>query len=316
MRAVAVEQFRAPLRLVEVRKPELQAQHVMLQVAAAGVNPVDWKLADGLYEGTVEAVFPFILGVDAVGTVTEVAAGVTRFKVGDRVAGEFFSHPSGRGTYAEYVSVAEKSAALMPSALSDELAAALPTAGMTAMGMVDSLDLKPGAKVLLVGATGSVGRIATQLAAARGFTVLATAAEAAAADMLALGASETFVHHAGDLGEQVSAAHSHGVDVLLDLVSDPAQFQKLSALVSVGGYALSTIHAADAKLLKQRRLQGGNFVVKGDPSRLRQLASLVVEGKLKVRIERTISLDEVPAAIAEAKAGHARGKTIIKVARS
>ena len=313
MRAVAVDRFRTPPRVMDLADPELENQHVMVKVLAAGMNPVDWKLADGLYEKTTEAVFPFILGVDAVGTVMKAASDSSRFNPGDRIFGEFFSHPSGRGTYAEYISVAESVAAAVPAALDDVVAAALPTAGMTALGMVDSLDLKPGSKILIVGATGAVGRYATQLATLRGFTVLATASAEASAEMLSLGAAETFDHHAGDLAAQVSGAHHQGIDAVLDLVSSAQQFQTLAGLVSPGGYAFSTIHAADPKRLRQVRIQGGNFAVKADPSQLRRLATLAIEGRLKVDIERIISLDAAPQAIATAKLGHSRGKTIIRM---
>lgn len=317
MRAVAVEQLKGEPRVLELPAPKPKAEQLLILVAVAGMNPYDWKLADGILAGVMPNVLPFVLGSDAAGTVVAVGSGVSRFKTGDRVFGQFFHVPLGEGTYAEYTVAPEGGAvAALPAAISDEIGAALPTAGMTALALVDALTLPVGSTVLIVGATGGVGSFATQLAAAKGFRVLVTAAGSDQAAMRRLGAAEVFDYHAADLVTQLRSAQGDGLDAVIDLVSDAAGLKKISALVRRGGHLLSTIGATDEQDLRERGLQGGNFFLKGDASLLKRLVGFVESGKLKVPIEATITLDEAPAAIAKGRRGGARGKTVIRVRRA
>jgi NADPH:quinone reductase-like Zn-dependent oxidoreductase len=204
--------------------------------------------------------------------------------------------------------------ALLPSSVSDEVGAALPTAGMTALAMVDSLALKGGSTVLIIGATGGVGSFATQLATAKEYRVLVTAGAKDSARMRALGAAELYDYRTGDLAAAIRQAHPAGIDAALDLVSDAAALQRIAALVRPGGSLLSTIGAADSGALKQRGLQGGNFFLKADASLLKRLIGFVESGELEVPVEATIGLEAVPAAIAAGRRGGARGKTVIRIA--
>jgi NADPH:quinone reductase-like Zn-dependent oxidoreductase len=247
--------------------------------------------------------------------VVAVGAGVSRFKIGDRVFGQFIHVPLGEGTYAEYTVAPEGGAvALLPSSISDEVGAALPTAAMTALALVDSLALPAESTVLIVGATGGVGTMATQLAAAKGYRVLVTAGTGDRDAMRRLGAAEAFDYRGADLVTQVQAAHGRGVDVVIDLVSDSAALKRIAGLIRRGGHLLSTIGAADAKDLQEHGLQGGNFFLKGDASLLKRLVGFVESGQLEVPIEATITLDGAPAAIASGRRGGARGKTVIRIA--
>ncbi|MDB6159398.1 MAG: alcohol dehydrogenase [Gammaproteobacteria bacterium] len=274
MRAVAVEKLRGEPRLMEIPQPVPNPDQLLVKVSAAGINPLDWKIADGIFEGAMPNVLPLVLGVDAAGVVAGTGARVSRFKTGDRVFGQFFSVPLGVGTYAEYTVVGETAAiAKLPSTVSDEQGAALPTAAMTALGLVDSLELPPGSKVLIVGATGGVGSFATQLAAAKGFTVLVTAGAQDVERMKKLGAHETFDYRATDLTEQISAAHRQGIDAVIDMVSDASTFKKNTTLLSNGGRALTTLGVADEKEMQKRGVKGGNFTLQADAGMLQRLAT-------------------------------------------
>jgi NADPH:quinone reductase-like Zn-dependent oxidoreductase len=279
------------------------------------VNPYDWKLADGALAGVIPNVLPFVLGLDAAGVVTAVGSAVSRFKQGAHVFGQFFHVPLGEGTYAEYTVIPETGAvALLPAAVDDALGAALPTAGMTALAMVDALGLAVGSTVLINGATGGVGSFATQLAAAKGYRVLATAGVADAAQLRRFGAAEIHDYRTADIVLTVRQAHPEGIDAVLDLVSDAATLRRIAGLVRRGGQVSSTIGAADAAMLQQLGLQGGNFFLKADASLLRRLVGFVESGALEVPIASTITLDEAPAAIAAYRRGGARGKTVIRIA--
>jgi NADPH:quinone reductase-like Zn-dependent oxidoreductase len=314
MRAIAVEQLKGEPKLMNLPEPKPKDDQLLVKVTFAGMNPFDWKVADGAMQGVMPNVLPFILGSDAAGVVAAVGPKVSRFAKGDRVFGQFLHAPLGEGTYAEYTVVPESGAvAKIPAALPDEVAAALPTAAMTALAMVDMLELKPGSKVLILGATGGVGLFATQLAAQKGFTVLATAQPKDSERIQTFGAAETFDYHQGDLAAQVSDAHRHGIDAVIDLVSDGPAFKKISGLVSKGGYALTTVGVADTKDLQKRGIQGGNFFLQASAALLQRLAILVESRQLTVSIEAKIELEATPAAIAASRRGGARGKTVIRM---
>jgi NADPH:quinone reductase len=312
MRAIAVDKLKGEPRLVELSQPAPKPDQLLVKVEATAINPFDWKVSDGIMEGVMPAVFPLVLGQDAAGTVVAVGNKVTRFKSGDRVFGQFFHPPVGEGTFAEYAVVPEKAPlALLPPEIDAATAAALPTAGMTALAMVEALDLKPKAQVLIVGATGGVGSFVTQLAAAKGFHVLATASTAEADRMRRLGANEIFVSRKSDLVDAVKRTHPEGVDALVDLVSDGPTLAALSGIVRDGGYVLTTVFSADEKALQGRGIRGGNFELKANSDLLARLADTVKSGKLVVPVDSTITLEAAPAAIARSRAGHARGKTVI-----
>jgi NADPH:quinone reductase-like Zn-dependent oxidoreductase len=317
MRAIAVAQFRSEPALVELPEPEPKPGQLLVEVSVAGMNPFDWEIADGVMKDVMPHVFPLVLGQDAAGTVVGVGDAVTRFKVGDRVFGQFFHSPLGEGTYAEFTVVPETgTVALVPAALSDETAAALPTAGMTALAMIERLDLPPGSSVLIVGATGGVGSFATQLAAARGLHVLATAGAAGAERMRRYGASETFDYRAGDLGTRIGKSHPAGIDALIDLVSDAPTFAALASMVRKGASALTTTFVADEKALRAQGIQGGNFELKANAVLLQSLAGVVESGQLEVPVDANIALEDVPAAIARSRARRSAGKTVIRIRRA
>src|SRR3712207_4466605 len=197
MRAIAENEFGGPVPLMSLPTPEIGAGEVLIRVRAAGVNPFDWKVADGVLEGKLEHRFPLILGFDAAGVVERVGADVTELAEGDEVYGYLFKSVIGGGAYAEYVSAPAAIVAKKPESLSFTEAAALPVSGLTAMDLVDAVDPKEGEAVLIVGATGGVGSYAVQLATRRGARVIATARQANEAFARELGASESVDHTKG-----------------------------------------------------------------------------------------------------------------------
>jgi NADPH:quinone reductase-like Zn-dependent oxidoreductase len=259
---------------------------------------------------------PLVLGADGAGRVVEVGASVTEFAPGDLVHGQFFDAPLGRGTFAEYavVGASPSHGALQrtPDGVSAEIAATLPTAGMTALGVVESLDLRPGRSMLIVGATGGVGVFAVQLATARGAEVIATARAEAEAWIRQLGASRTIDYSAADVSELVRKTHPDGVDALLDLTRDQARFTTYADLVRDGGSAVSVTFTASPELLASERITAINFMMQDKPGLLVRITEEASSGRITVPVERTIALDEVPQALARNAVGGARGKTIVR----
>lgn len=313
MKAVAVSKFKDIPAVMDLPKPVVRPGTVLIKVAAAGINPFDWKMVDGIMDGAMPHQFPLIMGVDGAGTVEEIGEGVTRFKKGDKVYGQFIHAPIGEGSYAEYAIVPEKSGlTLAPSSLSAAEAAAVPTSGMTAQQMLDHLNLQEGDTLLVVGATGGVGSFTVQLAKLQGIHVIATVGDDAAAErMKKLGATVTINYKAAPLGQQVKAKYPGGVDGLIDVASDGAGFTANLDLVRPGGGALTTMFVADEAALKARSIHGGNFETKGSAASLDTLSLIIDRGELQVPVENKIRLEDVPDAIALSRQAKGKGKTVI-----
>lgn len=312
MQAVAVRKFRGEPELMELPRPEIQSGEVLVRVLAAGVNPFDWKIADGLFEGKRPHRFPLILGVDACGVVETTAPDARRFAPGDTIFGQFFHDPIGDGTYAQYSTTPEKKGvAKVPPGVTPVQAAAVPTAGMTALDAIEALGLKPGATLLIVGAGGGVGSFATQLAATWGIRVIATARESDAARMRSLGAAEIVDHTKAPVTTQLRSSHPEGVDGLLDVISDPPRFAELAGLVRPGGAAATTAYAADPSSLEGRKVRAVNIDMQPRADLLERVSAEIVAGRLRVPVESQVSLEEAPAAFTRARQLAGRGKTVI-----
>src|SRR5918992_193628 len=252
MRAIAEDEFGGPVTLMNLPIPEIGADEVLIRVRAAGVNPFDWKVADGFLKDEKEHLFPLILGFDAAGVVERVGADVTWPSKGDLVYGSLSKPVMGEGTYAEHVRAPAALVAKKPEAVSFAAAAALPIPGLTAMDLVDAVDLGEGETVLIVGATGGVGSYAVQLAARRGARVIATARQANEAFARGLGATETVDHTRRDLLNAVRTIHPGGIEAIIDVVSDPKVLRRMARLVKKGGRIASSVHAANVESLSER----------------------------------------------------------------
>lgn len=314
MKAIAVKSFKAMPELIEVAAPQPKQKEVLVRLSVAGMNPFDWKVADGMLDGQVPATFPLVLGFDGAGTVEAVGAAAKRFKVGDQVFGQFWQVPLGRGTYAEFCAVSEDAPiAKKPGSLNMAAAAALPTAGMAALDLLETSGLKPGDSVLIVGATGGVGQFLTQLASQKGVQVIATGSPKDVTTLKGLGAKFVVDFTRGDIRPQVQQQFPSGIEGLLDLVSDTAGFARCAELVHEGGVALTTNYAADEKALAKSKIRGGNFMLAANSALVERLGEGADKGNLKIAIEKQVPFSEAIQAIAAAKTGHARGKTVIMI---
>ena len=313
MRAIAEDEFGGPVTLMNLPIPEIGADEVLIRVRAAGVNPFDWKVADGVLKDEKEHRFPLILGFDAAGVIERVDTDVTRLFEGDEVYGYLSKPVMGMGTYAEHVGAPAAIVARKPESVGFAEAAALPTPALTAMDLVDAVDLGDGETVLIVGATGGVGSYAVQLAAGRGARVIATARQANEAFVRELGATETIDHTRGDLGEAVRAAHPDGIEAIIDVVSDPEALGRMAGLVKEGGRIASSVSAADVESLALRSIEAKNISMQPSAQRLEELSWMVDTGEISVRLERTFPLENAREALEESRTGHVRGKIVLLV---
>jgi len=297
---------------MDLPRPVAGPGELLVRVSFAGVNPFDAKIADGILEGHRPHVFPLVLGVDASGVVEGVGGNVDRFRVGDQVLGQFLHDPIGIGTYAEYSTVPQSiGVARVPDGLSLAEAAALPTAGMTALAALDELGLARNGSVVIVGASGGVGSLATSLAANRGLRVIAIARAGSSDRLLRLGAREVIDPSPDDWMETLRARYPEGVDGLIDLMSDRSGLARIASVVRRGGTVLTTKYVADLAELERSSRRGVNLDLQPNSELIGRLIRQVVDARLEVPVERRVSLPDAPAALAELIAGRGRGKTVV-----
>ena len=206
MRAFAVRSFGEAPAIHDLPVPAADGAF-LLRVAYAGVNPLD---NNNLARLTASSAYPYVLGVDFAGVVERAPAGVNELPVGTRVFGMARTH----GAYAEYTAITpgakSEPLASIPDGVSDQDAAALPTAAVTALRTVELLDVTAGQWVVVMGATGGVGGYAVQMAVARGAHVIATV-RGDADEARRLGAEEVYDTDAADVASSLHAAHPDGV---------------------------------------------------------------------------------------------------------
>lgn len=293
MRAISVSEYRADARLGEHDKPVAGPGQVLVQVQAAGMNPLDQAIASGAFSEHLPATFPLILGVDVAGVVEAVGDGPAPFSIGDRVFGQLFT-PGSLGAYADYVAVAaDATVASVPDAISSEVAATLPTPGVTALQLARSLEPSAAKTVAVVGAGGAVGGFLTQLLAAAGAHVLAVSLPPQADRVRGYGAHEV-IDATATPTDHIREVVPSGVDALVDLVSDPEHFALLADTVRPGGTAISTIYVADIDGLAKKNIQGVNFLVQMTAADLETVAALTASDQLIPPPIRTVRFEDVP----------------------
>ncbi|MGW2823208.1 NADP-dependent oxidoreductase [Streptomyces sp. NPDC001443] len=294
MRAVVVTSFGGPeaVRVVETEVPEPGAGQVRIKVAAAALNPVDAAVRSGVFGG---AGGPIGLGWDVAGTVDAVGPDAA-WRVGDEVVALAPGVAEPLGSHAEYVVVGADAVAAAPATADAVSAATLPLNGLTAVQALDLLELTSGQSLLVTGAAGAVGGYAVQLAARRGVSVTALAREEDAELVRSLGAAH---FTAGE----VEAA---GFDAVLD-----AAVLGGTALAWVrdgGAYAGVIPGAAPAAA---RGVRTGVVEVRADGARLAELARLVDEGALTLRVAETYALADAAKAHARLAEGGVRGRLVL-----
>jgi NADPH:quinone reductase-like Zn-dependent oxidoreductase len=312
------------LRLEEIEKPVPGDEQVLVKVRAASVNPLDWHYMEGtpyivrLMEfGLLKPKVPR-LGVDMAGQVEAVGKRVTQFKPGDEVFGQKF------GAFGEYVLVREDRALVIkPAGVTFEQAAALPVAAITALqGLRDKGKVKPGQKVLINGASGGVGTFAVQLAKTMGAEVTGVCSGRNVELVQSLGAD-----HVIDYTKEDYTRNGQRYDVMLDNVGNHSFSENIHVLNPQGKYVLIGGGGPDdqgfigplilpIKAALSRRFvtqEVGFMVAEVTKNDLSLLADLVQTGKLKVVIDKTYSLNQLPEAMRYLETGRARGKVIITV---
>lgn len=310
MKAMAVDEFGGPdkLTLHTLPVPTVDAGEVLIRIEIAGGNIWDAMEREGVVYNEVH--FPRILGSDCAGTIAAVGEGVDRFAVGDRVYAQSYMNDKG-GSYAQYVVVSEQTVAPIPDRLDMRMAGGLPCAGGTALRNLEALGAGEETRLMLWGASGSVGHVALQLAKRMGARVFAIASGADGVELAKqLGADEAVDGHSADVMQRVRAFAPEGFDTALVLVGGDTVQSTLS-LVRQGG-----IIAFPDGVMPEPKAPDGVALKKADgfadPMLFDRLNRLIDMGEFQVHIAQTFPLEEVAQA-QEAMKQHYLGKIVLHV---
>ncbi|MER6271497.1 NADP-dependent oxidoreductase [Streptomyces sp. NPDC001797] len=294
MRAAVVSTFGGPeaVEVVETERPEPGPSQVRIKVAAAALNPVDAGVRAGFFGGAGKRIG---LGWDVAGTV-DAAGLATAWSIGDQVVALDPGIVRPLGSHAEYVVVEADAAATAPATADAVHAATLPLNGLTAAQALDLLELTGGQSLLVTGAAGAVGGFAVQLAAHRGISVTALAREA----------DEELVRSLGAAHFTAGTVAAASFDAVLDaaVLGEPA----LEWVRDGGGYVGVRPGGEPAPV---RGVRTAAVAVTADGARLAELAGLVDEGVLTLRVAETFSLDDAAKAHARLAAGGVRGRLVL-----
>ncbi|MDR6117675.1 NADPH:quinone reductase-like Zn-dependent oxidoreductase [Aeromicrobium sp. SORGH_AS981] len=306
MRAMTYAQYGDDdvLELTDQPTPKVGPGEILVEVRAASVNPVDWKLMSGGLDAMMDVRFPVVPGWDVAGVVSAVGIDTPEFAVGDEVVAYNRQDYVHRGTFAEYTTVPVRAAARKPRDLSWEEAASLPLAGLTAFQALERLEVGPEDTVLVHGAGGGVGSFAVQLAARAFRARVIGSASASQHDRIRDLGGEP-VEYGDGLVDAVRELAPDGVSVVLDLVGGVVE-QTVAVLEDDGRHA----SIADPDVLEH----GGLWLwVRPDADDLGRLVGLVDDGTVRVEVDGVYDLEDLADAFARSREGHVHGKLAIRV---
>lgn len=307
MKAVRMHEFGGAevLTYEDAPMPKPAKGEVLVRVKAAGVNPVDWKIRDGMGRGMVQ--LPFTFGFDVSGVVEAPGEGVTMFAKGDEVFA--YQALTRGGGYAEFIVVPARDLAKKPASIDHTHAAAVPLAALTAwQGLFDKARLKPGQTVLIHGAAGGVGHFAVQLAVAKGAKVIGTASAANVEFVKGLGA-ERVIDYKAEKFETIAKE----VDVVFDMIGGDTLERSYQCL-KTGGYIVSIVAMPDPSKLEERKAKGTQFLVQPNAKQLTEIAVLIDSGKVKPEVSESFTLADAAKAQEKSKSGGSgRGKIVLTI---
>jgi NADPH:quinone reductase-like Zn-dependent oxidoreductase len=313
MKAAVIYEYGGPdvFRYEEIPKPSMREDELLIEVHAASVNPVDWKQRKGNHKLFLKARFPIVPGYDVSGVVKKCGTKVTKFKDGDEV----FCRLTKRfgGAFAEFATARESAISLKPANMDHIHAAGIPMAGQTALqALRDKARIKPGQKILIIGAAGGVGHYALQLS--KHFNAVTTAVCSSAHEqLLALLRPD---HHIDYRKEDYL-----GGNILYDIIFDAAgikTFLSCKRILSPGGIYITVlprpkllVHKIVALFTRGKKVR--SLLQKSIGSDLEALKKLAEEEKLITVIDSIHSLDKLSEAHRKAEAYSTEGKIIIEV---
>ncbi|MFI8687821.1 NADP-dependent oxidoreductase [Rossellomorea sp. NPDC077527] len=331
MKAMTIKKYgKSPLEQAELPTPEVGEHDVLVEVYAASINPIDFKIRDGKVKMLLSYQMPLVLGNDFSGTVIQVGNKVSTFQVGDEVYGR--PRKNRIGTFAEYLSVHEDDVSLKPDNLTFVEAASLPLVGLTTwQAFHDILQLKPGQKILIHAGAGGVGTFAIQLAKEMGAYVATTASEKGHELVSSLGADQiinykqqsfedvlegfdaVFDTLGGDsLNRSFQVLKSHGKIVSVSAVPN-GRFAVENQMGYIKRILFTLVSRNIASLERKYNVDYHFLFMKPSGEQLKRIKKLVENKKIRPVIDKVFPLEEAQKAIQYVETGRAKGKVVLEV---
>jgi len=332
MKAFIIDQYgrKNGIRAGDMPMPEPREDDVLIQIHAAGVNPVDSKIRDGEFKLILPYRLPLILGNDLAGVVVRVGSRARRFKPGDEV----YARPQKDhiGTFAEFIAVKEDAVALKPTALTMEEAASIPLVGLTAwQALIEKGQLKSGQKVLIHAGSGGVGTLAIQLAKHVGATVATTTSARNIELVKRLGADIVIDYKKDDFSSILK-----DYDVVLDTQGGKALEKSLRVLkpggklIGIAGppdpdfakemgaswFLKTVMRFLSYRIRKAAKRHGVSYsflFMRADGGQLSQIAKLIDAGAIKPVIDQVFPFESTKEALTYVETGRVKGKVVIRI---
>ena len=314
------------LKFAEADKPEISESEVLIAVKAAGLNPIDYKLAQGHLKEVLDLDLPASIGYDVSGEIVETGSKVKNFKVGDEV---FTRVPQKyMGTVAEFVSVDSKVVALKPENATFEKAASLPLAGLTAIQALQKAGIKKNHRILIHAGSGGVGSFAVQYAKAKGAIVYTTTSTTNVEWVKALGADRVIDYKNEDYKEVVS-----NLDIVFDTLGDDYTFEAFN-IIKEGGTVTSIVGPPDVESAQQMGIENYQLPEKlaelidkksanykftwmqPKADQLTEIREMVEDRSIRPIIDLVYSFEDAVKAFEYLATGRAQGKVIVSLAET
>jgi NADPH:quinone reductase-like Zn-dependent oxidoreductase len=305
MKAVTISKYgdQSVLTYGDIERPKPKTDEILVHNRAIAVNPVDWKIRDGLGE-MFGLQLPIVLGCEIAGIIEEVGSAVGDFHPGDAVYG--YVSLQRNGGYAEYTIAKPDEIAPKPGTLDFDNAAAVPVGALTSwQAIFDTANLQAGQRILITGASGGVGSMAVQLAKAKGAFVIATASGKNEEFVRSLGADEFLDYTRVKFEEKV-----HEADVVFDTVGGDTLERSFQTLRR-GGYLITIVMPPSNEKAESYGVRASMIGVQPSGKQLREINQLIAAGKLRTHVVTVLPLSEVKKAHQFSESGRTRGKIIL-----
>jgi len=318
--------------LTDIPRPTIEPDQILVEVHAAGLNPIDYMIAKGTFKPILKFQLPVTMGSDLAGVVVEVGSRVTRFKLGDSVFASAFE--LGTGALAEFAVVPEHAAAIKPANLDFVQAASIPMVGLTSwQALKERARLKPGQKVFIPAGSGGVGTFAIQLAKHLGAKVGTTTSTSNVALVQSLGADEVidykkqeFEHVLTDYDVVLGTVRGDGIakslgilkpkSSVVSLIGPPdAAFARARGMNFLMQFVFRLLSGRIIRQAKRRGVEYSFLFAHPDGHQLAEIGDLLEAGHIHPVIDRVFPFDQAKEALAYLETGRAKGKVVVQVGR-
>jgi NADPH:quinone reductase-like Zn-dependent oxidoreductase len=309
MKAAQIDNYgdASAITVREVEKPTITDDQVLVEVSAASLNPFDSTVLAGHAQSMASLTFPATLGLDFAGTIAEIGNNVTGFAIGDRVYGTANTMFGASGTFAEYTAANAANVGHSPSNSTDAEAASFPTAAISALQALNSLNIQSGQKVFINGGSGGVGTTAIQIAKSRGAYVATTASADNTEFVKSLGANEVIDYKSVDYREVVK-----DYDALLNNARSDA-IDDLLVTLKKGGAAVSLVGPFDTAKANELGVTTTAQMTRVSTESLDELRALIESGSVKATVDKTFTLDQIQDAYNTQSNESIKGKIVVTI---